>query len=409
MIPVPKRATRTALLLLPWIAVSIVLLLSARWGDRTTVLRDAMIYRRAIESVRSGQGPYAAGLALQQRAWQSGQEQQTWAFVYPPVTLPLIHIAAWMPAWLYEGLYWLAYAVGASAQLWAMFAMLKPAERRVARYLMPACFVLPAFMYSTESLFAGNVVFILYGAILWAAVMGWRKGDWRWFYLVVLVASCIKPQILTLLLLPPLSAAGQWLWAVLTAGGAVSIFAAQTLFFPSTYKEWRHAVDVQLMNYDREFGHGPVGVLGRVLWKRGLAWELPCAIFYLSLALLILAALIYISRMFRAGRVSLADCVPVWLIGVVLLNPRLLGNDIFPLTIPMAAIAWRSAMDLTRSWRVTAALLLLIMLTVNVLELPHRGIVAPTVRFYALAVLLIMLCFLAGIWHVRRQASRSAI
>jgi hypothetical protein len=404
-----RCATRTLLLVLPWIAAGVTLLLIARFGDQTTLLRDAMIYKRAVQAVRAGQSPYAAGLELQQLARRGGQEQETWAFVYPPVTLPLIRLAAWMPAWSYESLFWLGYAAGAIAQLWAMLSMLTPAERRVARYVAPACLIFPAFMYCTESVLAGNVVFILYGAILTAAVAGWRRGNWTWFYAAVLVTACVKPQMLTLLLIPVLSSAGQWRAAIATGAGVLSVVAAEIVFWPAAYREWRHALDVQLMSYDREFAHGPVGMLGRALWRRGLPWELPCAIFYLCFASAILIALVYASRRYSTGSATLTDWAPVALIGVVLLNPRLLGNDIFPLTIPMAAIAWRSIQDGTRSWKLTLAASLSIMLAANLSELPDPGIDAPAVRYYPLAITLVVLCFAAGCRRMSREAAHGEL
>lgn len=398
-----RDARKILVLVLPWIAAGITLVLVAVLSDRAGFARDAKIYRRAVEASHAGLSPYVASLALQQHAQQSGIEEDTWAFVYPPVTLPFVHLVGLMPAWLYETLYWLAYASGALVQLWALFqTILGPAERRVARYLLPACLLFPAFIYSTESIFGGNVVYILYGAVLWGAVAGWRKGNWKWFYLAVILASCVKPQMLALLLVPVFSGAGQWPAAIVTGIGTLCIVGAQVLIWPARYKEWRHTVDVQLLYYDREFGHGPVGLLGRVLWRRGLPYAVPCAIFYLCFASLILTALIYLERLYRQGRLTLTDLLPVLLIGVILLNPRLLGNDIYVLTIPVAAIVWRSLMDLTRSWKAATFWVLAFMLVANLVAIWAGDYFA--MGFYAVVVSVVLLSFMVGCRHLEKQA-----
>jgi hypothetical protein len=98
----------------------------------------------------------------------------------------------------------------------------------------------------------------------------------------------------------------------------------------------------------------------------------------------------------------------VVLIGVVLLNPRLLGNDIFPLTVAMGAIAWRTIQDATRSWKLTLAVGLSIILAANLTELPDPGIDVPSVRYYPLAIVLVVMCFVAGCGRMSSNAGRAA-
>ena len=142
---------------------------------------------------------------------------------------------------------------------------------------------------------------------------------------------------------------------------------------------------------------GPVGMLASWLWKRGLPYQFPCMVFYLCFASVILASLFYCSRLYLAGRISQSSWQPVLLIGVILLNPRILENDIFPLTIPMGAIAWRVLTDLTQSWKIALLSALTLMLVVNLLVQDMiPGIDTSNVGYNPVAISLVILCFLTG-------------
>jgi hypothetical protein len=257
-------------------------------------------------------------------------------------------------------------------------------------------------MYSNQALFSGNVAYILYGTVLSAAVKGWRKGEWKWFYVTVLLASCVKPQMLTLLAIPVFSATEQWLGAVLTGCCSMAVIGSQILFWPYRFREYTHVVDVQFVNYDREFGIGPVGILGKLLWQHGLPYKLPCAIAYVLFGSLIVAALFTLSRLYHAGRLSLASWLPTLLIGTILLNPRIFGTDIFCLTIPMAVIVWRILMALTSTWKKTLIYSLAIMLGLNLMS--NAVIQSIYVYYYLLAMLMVLACFWVSFWQLRRQA-----
>jgi hypothetical protein len=383
---------------LPWIGMGIAVLLVGIWGDHTSFLRDAMIYRRAVAASHAGQDPYLASLALQQHALRFGPDENTWAFVYPPITLPFLHLVGLLPVRVYETLYWLLYSAGAITQLCALLSILTPEERRAAKYVVPAGLLFPATMFLQESLFGGNVVYLFYGAIFGAAVAGWRKGHWTFFYAAVFVTSCVKPQMLSMLLIPMLSGAGQWLGSILTGVFTLLVTAAEMFLWPVTYREWRHAIDVQVALFDREFAFGPTGILGRFLWKHGRPYQLACAIFFLCFAALILLALAYLTRLYRAGKITLTDWLPVLLIGVILLNPRLMGNDFYAVTVPVALILWRAIRAHTRSWKTAVFWSLAVMLVAN--------LVAQPTGYYPDAITLVMFCFVLGGWRLHQQAQR---
>ena len=270
-----ERTLKVVLCLLPWALAGVILFLLTAWGDPVGMYRDAKTYQRSIVATHAGRDPYAEELALQQSAQKNGNMELTFIYGYPPVTLPFLHLLGNLPFGVYAGLYWLAYILGALAQLWAVFFLLSSTEQRLARYLLPFAMIFPILIYSKESLFGGNVEYILYGAILSAAAVGCRKKQWAWFYVAVLLSACAKPQMLTLLAIPVLAAAGQWGATVLTAVGSVSLVGAQRWIWPAEYTSWLHTVNMQFVLYNRDFGVGPLGIFGSALWKQGLSYQVP--------------------------------------------------------------------------------------------------------------------------------------
>lgn len=406
-----RRMQRLLLFFSPWAITILVLYLTAIFGPQTGMFRDAKIYMRALEATRAGHNPYVAGLALQQSAQAQGDAEKTFAFVYPPYSLLLIRAMASLPGLLPTCLYWTLYACGALAQLWAVLYVLSPDEQRIARYLLPFCLLFPAFIYSKESIFGGNIAYILYGILLPAALLGCRKGNWKWFYLAVLLAACIKPQMLTLLILPLLVGAPQWQATILTGIGSVSLVGLQRFVWPEVYQSWQTALNLQFLRYDREFGVGVVSILGCDLWRRHLPYQLPCMILYGLLAGAILTALLVIARYHREEKISTTDLLPVMLTGVIQLNPRILGNDFFCLTIPLAAILLRFLRQKTGSWKWTVLCSLAIMFVLNILAIvvaPLPRILAPNGSYYSVTIGAILGIFALGCWQLCQQA-RSAV
>jgi hypothetical protein len=63
--------------------------------------------------------------------------------------------------------------------------------------------------------------------------------------------------------------------------------------------------------------------------------------FYLFYAALFAGILLYLRGRFLAGVISFKQWIPLMLVGVILLNPRIMEYDVAPLAIPMALVAWR--------------------------------------------------------------------
>jgi hypothetical protein len=212
-------------------------------------------------------------------------------------------------------------------------------ERRYLMFFAPAAVFFPGLLVNGIIL-SGNAAYILYGAVLATALIGFRRGQWRWCYLAILIASCFKAPLLSLAALPLLSARRQWLPAAITTVAGVALFAIQPLLWPSLFHNFLDAVELQF-SFNRDFGVSPDGIFSGILFDRGIPYSPACLFFYLLYAVPVFAVLFYFSRKFLRGHLSLPQWIPVMLLGVILLNPRLIEYDLAPLALPLAVIGWR--------------------------------------------------------------------
>ena len=103
---------------------------------------DYEIYRAAVESVHVGRDPYLDGIAKQSTYLKRLALHQVAPgdapnnYVYPPVTLPLLRVAGEYPGWVLATGYWLLYALGALAVVWAGMQAVEADERRYLRLLL---------------------------------------------------------------------------------------------------------------------------------------------------------------------------------------------------------------------------------------------------------------------------------
>jgi hypothetical protein len=310
---------------------------------------DVAIYRSAIRSLQAGHDPYADGIAVQEayrRALGLMPDAPTpftsaspLSYIYAPITLPVLQLIGALPVWLSGIGYWAAYVVGVLAVVAVGTLAFEPAERPVFSVLAPAAMFLPG-MCIHDAVLSGNVAFILYGLMFAAAWVGWRRGVWWWFYAAVLLASCVKAPLLSLAVIPVLSARRQWLPAGVTVAVGVSLFAFQPLMWPILFRDYLQAVALHF-KYDRDFGCSPAGLLSQLLADHGRAYSPASSIFYLAYALPLFGLLLYLSRRFLDGRIAFERWMPVLLVGVILLNPRIMQYDVVPLSLPLALILWR--------------------------------------------------------------------
>jgi hypothetical protein len=156
--------------------------------------------------------------------------------------------------------------------------------------------------------------------------------------------------MLTLLAIPVFTSVGEWLKATVTGLTGCVLILFQGLIWPEALHTY-----IQMMNlefaYNQEFGFGPAGMLGKILIDRGIPFLPGYCMMYLVSSIIIFLLLLSLSRHFKAGRLSTQDWMPVLLVGVILLSPRIKQYDAEAITLPMAVIAWRTVVERTRGKR----------------------------------------------------------
>lgn len=360
---------------------------------------DFKIYCDTIEALRRGHDPYGDALAAQAEFHRTLAQHPSaiapYSYLYPPITFPLLRLAGALPAALSATIYWVVYSVSAVVLLWVGLQAASTGERRFFVPLAPFALFFPGLLQH-DAVLSGNVAIILYGLVLGAAVVGWRQGRWTLFYLAVIVAACFKPPLLTLVAIPLLSARRQ-LWASAAACACgVLLFAIQPLLWPSLFRSFVHTIAVESA-YRRELGCSPAGLLSGFLVAHGIAYSPWSAVFYVAYASVIFAALWVLSRRFVAGRLAFGEFMPVLLVGVILLNPRIMQYDTLPLTVPMLLLAWRVLRQrMTRTW--TVATMCALFAVANIIAAPNLE------RWKDIEGPLLVVIFVGGCWRLLRGA-----
>ena len=303
---------------------------------------DLRVYENAMHSLQAGHDPYSDGIAVQ-RAYHAETVHAPgsvapFTYVYSPLTLPLVRVVGHLPTAISASLYWILFALCVFAAIWVGLQLVEEKEKPVIALLAPSAVFFPGLLQN-DVLFSGNIAYIFYGLVLIAAVVGWRQGKWRWFYLAVLAASCFKAPLLSLLAIPVFSARRQWLPAGVTGALGLSLFAIQPLLWPVLFRHYLEAVELQF-SFNHDFSSSPAGLLADALYDV-IPYGITSTVFYIFYAILFASILFYFSRRFLAGRFSIKQWAPVLLIGVILLNPRIMEYDVAPITLLMATVAWR--------------------------------------------------------------------
>lgn len=303
---------------------------------------DLRVYGDAIKTLSAGHDPYADGSMIQRIFHADGPHPpgtpEPFTYIYPPLTLPLLRLIGKLPLGLSAAIYWVLFALAVLGTIRVGLALVEEGERPVFMLLAPVAVFFPGLLQN-DTLFSGNVASVLYGAVLTAALVGWRRGDWRWFYGLTLLASCFKAPMLSLLAIPIFSARRQWIPAGATGAAGCLLFAVQPLIWPVLFRHYLEAVELRF-SFNHDVGSSAAGLLADLLYNR-VPYSVTSGVFYLFYGSLVVAALWVLSRLYLNGCFSLQQWAPVLLLGTLLLNPRIIEYDIAPMTIPMALIAWR--------------------------------------------------------------------
>lgn len=304
---------------------------------------DLHVYANAVRSLQIGHDPYWDGIAVQRifhaHLAEHPNAAPPFTYVYSPITLPLLRWLGRFPLRWVGGMYWLVYGACAAAAMWVGMQAVEPEERPVFMLLAPAAIFFPGLL-ENDVLFSGNIAYVIYGIVFLTAMIGWRKGQWLWFYLAALAASCCKAPLLSVLAIPVLSSRKQWWQAGVTAVCGVGLFAVQPLLWPAAFQHYLTAVELQF-SYNHDFSCSPAGLLADALYNV-IPYTVTSAVFYLVYAVPVFLILFYLSRRYLDGEFSLEQWMPVMLAGVILLNPRIMEYDVASIALPMALLAWRS-------------------------------------------------------------------
>ncbi len=354
---------------------------------------DVDIYYRAMQALRVGLDPYAAGLARQYAAQAAGQHAL--AYVYPPLTLLALRAFNLLPVSLAAVLYWTAFGAGYVALVWAVTQCFRPQDRAVMRYAVPLVIFFPALM-PNQDILSGNVAYIFYGLLFPAAILGWKRGAWRWFYLAVLLAACFKVPFLTLLAIPALAGERQWPKAIGVGAAGLGLFAVQSWLWPVQFREYLATLGLQFQfNHDLDFGRSPAGVLGRALYWRGLPYSAPCTVAFLIYGGVLFAVLCHFSKLYHQRRITAESWIPVLLVATILLNPRIMRYDVHVVSLPMALILARSVASRSKAGIALAVSVLFLAVTVPLLDLLPGDVEATRDMLLLVAVLALGLHSLA--------------
>ena len=331
---------------------------------------DLHVYGDAIRSLQQGHDPYQDSIAAQQayrlRLLQTpGPVQEIpcvsppCSYVYSPATLPVLRMSAHLPRRVLRDTYLGLVLLGAVAVPLALLFLTNPGPERVLFTLLaPGALFYPGLILDFVVL-SGNVAYVLYGLMLGAAVWGWRRGRWLAFYFAVVLASCFKLPLLSLLAIPLLSAKRAWRGTLVAAFAGLGLFGLQFVVWPGLFRNYLAAVGT-LFQADADFGVSPAGLLGLLLTYLHRAYTPWTAIAYLIYAPVMFATLLHLRRQYLAGTVALRDWLSVMLLGTLLLNPRIKEYDLAAMTLPMALIVWRLFAQRGPWWlRVVGPLLLL--------------------------------------------------
>jgi hypothetical protein len=186
----------------------------------------------------------------------------------------------------------------------------------------------------------------------------------------------------------------------------IAMFLVQPKIWPTLFHSYMQAVELQF-SYNRDFSSSPAGLIANALYGV-IPYQLTTLVSYLAYAVVVGAILLYLSRKFLAGYLSLNQWAPILLVGTILLNPRVMEYDIAPVTLPVALVVWRL---FARGRKVlpTAILMSLYFAIINLLAAQnHTGLTNPPWKLTAGFTL--MAVFLAGSWNLLlqiREAERS--
>ena len=196
--------------LLFWILTLITLPI---WAVADHAGWDVVFYRNAVVAMRAGHDPYVDAMAAQEAFHRDlalhPNATPPYSYVYSPLTLPPLRLVGRLPGRLTYIAYAILSAISAFALVWVGFRTGEAADRPFLNLVTPVAVFFPGLL-AHDTVLSGNVAFLLYALVLLGAAYGWMRGKYLWCYVAIIVASCFKAPLLSLVVVPLFSARKQW-------------------------------------------------------------------------------------------------------------------------------------------------------------------------------------------------------
>lgn len=269
---------------------------------------DARIYGDAITRFRAGQSPYGLTAEL--------------PFIYPPI---FAIAGKWLAGLLTPAVGWRIYtAVHVTSVIAVPFILARFYLRELGYVEAFALFILAPFAVTENAVLGGNVAHPVYCAALLAAAPGLARNRWKWFYVIVVLASAVKITFLALLLLPILAGEGQVISSAITALVTGAIYLSQILWLPDLYRQFRMALTNQTFGA-RNYGFAPFGAAANLLERLHISgYFIPGAVEILFVA----AILLVLWQLRRLRKPEGSQWLALILVSIVLVNPRMFESDV---------------------------------------------------------------------------------
>ncbi len=155
-----------------WVLVLVTIIV---WASLTAPGWDTAVYRTAMHSLQVGHDPYLEATQHQKLVYSKGpipaDTDPPFTYVYPPITLPVLHFFGRLSTRLAGILYMSIYAIAILCQLWVGFLMSRASEKRIFSWPVPISVFFPGLL-ADGTLLSGNIAHILYALVLVAAFVG---------------------------------------------------------------------------------------------------------------------------------------------------------------------------------------------------------------------------------------------
>ncbi|MDE3105431.1 MAG: hypothetical protein KGK08_09680, partial [Acidobacteriota bacterium] len=144
----------------------------------------------------------------------------------------------------------------------------------------------------------------------------------------------------TMLLIPAMLRRRKFLSLIPICAIGLLVFYLQSVFWPLYFEHYLESINL-MFKLNHDFGCGPVGILETILAQHGIGYMRIGEIAYAFYSISMLGILLFLAHLYSRGKIAFLDWMPILIVGVILLNPRLIEYDVAAMTIPLAVLLVR--------------------------------------------------------------------